>query len=79
MCIVTVSVMRIVSIIVMTCMCTMTFFFMMLASRCATRRTKEGEVRCARHVRSSHECTDKSNNHEHLVTVIANVVDDFVF
>ncbi len=51
----------------------------MFACRCATRFTKEGEICCARHVRSGHECTDKSDNHEHLVTVIANIVDDFVF
>ena len=53
-------------------------FIMMFASRRAASFTKEGEVRCASHVRRRQECAAEANNHERVVTAIANVVDDFV-
>ena len=56
----------------------MGFFFVMFASSSTTWLTKEREIGGARHVRSSEECTCKTDIHEHVVSVVANVVDDFV-
>ena len=41
-------------------------------------RAKECEVGRPCHVRGGHERADESDNHERVVTVVTNIVDDFV-
>ena len=51
-----------------------------MLTRCSTSRcAKKCEVGRTSHVRSGHKCADKANNHERVVAVVANVVDDLVF
>ena len=71
--------MRIVCGVCIMCRNMSIVFFVMLASCGTSRRTKEREVRRARHVCSSHECADKADDHERVVAVVANVVDDLIF
>ncbi len=54
-------------------------FIVVLACCSASRSSKEREVGRTRHVCSSHECADETNNHERVVTAVTNVVDDLVF
>ena len=69
--------MRIVMIVV--CRCMSIVFLVMLARRCTASGAEEGEVCSARHVGSSHECANKADDHERVVTVVAYVVDDLIF
>ena len=68
--------MRIMMIVMCRCMSIM--LVVMLARRCAASGAEEGEICCARHVGSGHECANEADDHEGVVTVVAYVVDDLV-
>jgi hypothetical protein len=64
---------------IVVCWCMSIVLVVMLARRCTASGAEKGEVCSARHVGSGHECANKADDHERVVTVVAYVVDDFVF